>query len=64
MCLKIIYLERGMEELEFKRWLETIQTTGLLKSAKIQGDLLSLWLEWKSTSNTGSKYLLGVLKDI
>ena len=47
-----IGLERGLEELEIGRLIETIQTSALLRSAKnprrvleIRGDLLSLSLQ-------------------
>ena len=47
-------LERALEELEIRGWIETIQTTALLRSARIPRrilktwrDLLSLWLQRK-----------------
>ena len=50
-------LLKGLEDLEFGGRVETIQTTALLKTARIQrrvletwGDLLSLNLQWKTIS--------------
>ena len=50
-------LVKGQEELKIGRWAETIQTTALLKSARMLrrvleswGYLLSLWLQWKTIS--------------
>ena len=50
-------LLKGMEELEVGGRVETIQTTTLLRTAKILrrvretwGDLLSLKLQWKNIS--------------
>ena len=50
-------LIKGLEDLEIRRQVETIQTTALLRSAKILrkvletwGDLLSLKLRWKTIS--------------
>ena len=50
-------LLKGLEDLEVGRRVETIQTTALLRTARILrrvlvtwGDLLSLKLEWKITS--------------
>ena len=47
----------GLEDLEVGGWVETIQTTALLKTARILrrvletwGDLLSLKLQWKTIS--------------
>ena len=49
-------LERRLEELEFGEWIETIETSALLRSVRIQrrvqetwGDL-SLRLQWKTIS--------------
>ena len=51
-------LLKGLEDLEFGRRLETIQTTALLRTARIRwrvvetwGDLLSLKLQWKTISS-------------
>ena len=48
-------LLKGLEDLEFGGWVETIQTTALLRTAWILrrvletwGDLLSLRLQWKT----------------
>ena len=48
-------LLKGLEDLEVGGWVETIQTTALLRTARILrrvletwGDLLSLKLQWKS----------------
>ena len=50
-------LLKGLEDLEFGGQVETIQTTALLKTARILrrvqetwGDLLSLNLQWKTIS--------------
>ena len=50
-------LLKGLEDLEVGGWVETIQTTALLKTARILrsvletwGDLLSLNLQWKTIS--------------
>ena len=50
-------LLKGLEDLEFGGRLETIQTTALLRKARIMrpvletwGDLLSLKLQWKTIS--------------
>ena len=50
-------LLKGLEELVVGGWVETIQTTELLRMARIQrrvletwGDLLSLKLQWKTIS--------------
>ena len=50
-------LKKGLEDLEIEGWIETIQTSALLKSARILrrvletwGDLLSLGLLWKIIS--------------
>ena len=50
-------LLKGLEDLEVGRRIETIQTTALLKKARIlrrvletRGDLLSLKLKWKTIS--------------
>ena len=50
-------LLKGLEDLEFGRRVETIQTTALLRTARILrwvletwGDLLSLKLQWKTIS--------------
>ena len=50
-------LLKGMEDLEVNRQVETIQTTALLRTARILrrvletwGDLLSLRLQWKTIS--------------
>ena len=50
-------LLKGLEDLEVGRRVETIQTTALLKTARIPGrvletwgDLLSLKLQWKTIS--------------
>ena len=49
------WLQRGLEDLEVGRRVETIQTTALLRTARILrrvletwGDLLSLRLQWKT----------------
>ena len=49
-------LEKGLEELEIRVWIETIQTTALLRLAIILrrvletwGDFLSLRLQWNTT---------------
>ena len=48
---------KGLEDLEIGGWVETIQTTALLRTARILrrvletwGDLLSLKLQWKNIS--------------
>ena len=48
-------LVKGLEDLEIRRWVETTQTTALLRSARILRevpetwwDLLSLELQWKT----------------
>ena len=48
-------LSKGLEDLEVGGWVETIQTTASLRTARIQksgletwGDLLSLRLQWKT----------------
>ena len=50
-------LQKGLEDLEVGGWVETIQTTELLRTARILrrvletwGDLLSLKLHWKTIS--------------
>ena len=50
-------LIQGLEDLEITGWVETIQITALLRSARILsrvmetwGDLLSLKLQWKTIS--------------
>ena len=50
-------LSKGLEYLEVDGWVETIQMTALLKTARILsrvldtwGDLLSLKLQWKTIS--------------
>ena len=50
-------LLKGLEDLEVGGWVETIQTTALLKTSRILrrvletlGDLLSLNLQWKTVS--------------
>ena len=50
-------LLKGLEDLEVGERVETIQTTALLKTARIlrrgletRGDLLSLKLQWKTIS--------------
>ena len=50
-------LLKGLEDLEVGGWVETIQTTALLRTARILrrvletwGDLLSLTLQWKTIS--------------
>ena len=55
-------LVQGLEDLEIRRQAETIQTTALLRSARILRraqetwlDLLSLKLMWKTSSNVGMK---------
>ena len=51
------WLVRGLEDLKIRGWVETIQTTALLRSVRIiirvienWGDLLSLRLLWKTIS--------------
>ena len=48
---------KGLEDLEVGGWVETIQTTALLRTARILrriletwGDLLSIKLQWKNIS--------------
>ena len=48
---------KGLEELETRKRIETIQTTAVLRLTQILRrvleawrDLLSLWLQWKTTS--------------
>ena len=61
-------LVKGLKELEIGERIETIQTTSLLRSARIPrrvletwGDLLSLQLQWKPSANASVKnYLEGV----
>ena len=55
-------LLKGPEDLEVGRQVETIQTTALLRTARILrrvletwGDLLSLKLQWKKSANTDVK---------
>ena len=55
-------LVKGLEDLEIRGWLETIQTTALLRSARILRriletweDLLSLKLQWKTSGNADGK---------
>ena len=55
-------LLKGLEDLEVGGRVETIQTTALLKTARILrrvletwGDLLSLNLQWKPSANTDVK---------
>ena len=50
-------LERGVEELDIGGWMEIIQSTALLKSARMPrrvldtwGDLRSLRPQWKTIS--------------
>ena len=50
-------LLKGLEDLEVSRRVETIQTTALLKTARILrrveetwGDLMSLKIQWKTIS--------------
>ena len=50
-------LIKGLEDFETRGWIETIQTTAWLRTARIQrrvqeawGDLLSLKLQWKTIS--------------
>ena len=50
-------LLKGLEDLEVRGWVETIQTSALLRTARILrrvleawGDLLSLKLQWKTIS--------------
>ena len=50
-------LLKGLEHLKVGRWVETIQMTALLRTARIRrrvletwGDLLSLRLQWKTIS--------------
>ena len=50
-------LLKGLEASEVGRWVETVQTTALLRTARIMrrvletwGDLLSLKLQWKTIS--------------
>ena len=50
-------LLKGLEDLEVGGWVETIQTTSLLKTARILrrvletwGNLLSLNLQWKPSA--------------
>ena len=64
-------LLKGLEDLEVSGKVETIQTTALLRTAKILrrvletwGDLLSLKLQWKTIENEickGHHLLLGIL---
>ena len=58
---------KGLEDLEIRRRVKTIQTTVLLRSTRILrrvpetwGDLLSLKLQWKTISNTDVKISQGV----
>ena len=60
-------LLKGLEDLEVGRRVETIQTTALLRTARILRwvletwrDLLSLELQWKPTANTDVKNSNGV----
>ena len=60
-------LLKGLEDLEFGGRIETIQTTALLRTARILrriletwGDLLSLKLQWKPSANTDVKNSKGV----
>ena len=53
------WLVKGLEDLEITGWVENIQTTALLRSARILrrvwktwGDLLSLILQWKTQGVT------------
>ena len=55
-------LVKGLEDMKIRGQEENIQTKGLLRSARIlrrvleiQGDLLSLKLQWKPSANTGVK---------
>ena len=55
-------LLKGLEDLEVGGRVETIQTTALLKTARIQrrvletwGDLLPLKLQWKPSANADVK---------
>ena len=55
-------LLKGQEDLKVGGWVETIQTTALLKKARILrrvleiwGDLLSLNLQWKPSAYTDVK---------
>ena len=55
-------LLKGLEDLEVGGLVETIQTTALLKTARILrgvletwGDLLPLKLQWKPSANTDVK---------
>ena len=60
-------LLKRLEDLEVGGWVETIQTTDLLKMARILrrvletwGDLLSLKLQWKRSANADVKNPKGV----
>ena len=60
-------LLKGLEDLEVNGRVETIQTTALLRTARILrrvletwGDLLSLKLQWKPSANTDVKNSRGV----
>ena len=62
-------LLKGLEDLEVGGQVETIQTTALLRTARILrraletwGDLLSLKLQWKPSANTDVKISKGVKK--
>ena len=62
-------LLKGLEDLEVGKWVETIQMTALLRTARILrrvletwGDLLSLKLQWKPSANTDMKNSKGVSK--
>ena len=60
-------LIKGLEDLELRRRVDAIQTTELLRSARIQrrmletwGDLLSLKIQWKPSANAYMKNSKGV----
>ena len=51
-------LIQGLEDLEIRGWVETIQTTALLRSARILGRVLETWedFSWeKPSANAGVK---------
>ena len=63
------WLPKGLEDLEYGGRVMTIQTTALLKTARILrrvpetwGDLLSLRLQWKPSANADVKNFKGVIK--
>ena len=64
LCTVTKELVQGLEDLEIRWRVETIQTTALLKSARISrrvletwGDLLSLSFQWKPSAKAGVKKL-------